>query len=535
MNKKQAATAALIILFLAPVLIGAIPGQASEAELLAKWAEDKDNLIPDMLAVFEATVFVDFDAKSGYQSKAFNDVTSILNMPEILSEDTDKLALLPDTEVTDDIENFGIPAFVGDKNYLEPAKNTTDAEYTKLDITANFAVESYHYFLLESLESADTSTATSLKISFASSATATISNSAECYNVTLINSIVAMRQTFWYNLVCETNSTFPYVINIEAQNIDVKGYYVFQFDNNKFVVDSRYDVTYIDIDENQLSKSTNNLVKIGDSYYEEYIAPRITDYHLESNSLADINTTKMLAVHTNLDYRGDMHVVARGWESARDLADDLEITWRQQLNLQPGDRITDYEITKAYYQYQLPLGLVKLIKVELNDLIGETTDYNTLVNNAMKRILPLIGVSNNKDTFEAITKGYSIATFWESLKDGFKSFTSSVASVAKKVIDAPANIISSLGDTAAKVITPIGQTISNVVPFTTNMITDSVGHVTNGIVGVAGAAKDLGVGALRQLKIPLIIIGSVLVVGLIIGLGVYFGVVKPKQMMVGKK
>jgi len=515
----------LLFFFIGPLAYDTYDALAvTEDELLAEFAKNPANLIPDMVAIFSADVEVTYNYKTAYQTKSIRSVTTILDIPVILStEDSGKLALNPADEKSAEQENWGISQLTGDKNYL--VENRTDLAYTKLDITNDYSVESYYYVLFEKLQTKDLTSTSSIKVSFGKTATSNISSSAETYNVTLTsNTVYAIRNTLWYNLACYTNETFPYVINIEAQNIDVKGFYIFQFDNSRFVVDSRYDVTYLDVDETPVSLSVQT-EDIGGQIMLKYVAPQESDLSLKATSLDELNTTKMLSVSSPLDAVDDMYVVVRGWKTANDLEDDLEEAWKQQLDLPEGAKITGYSLNKGYFQYVLNQGLVKLIKKELKEQLDSTTDYNTLVNNVMKKILPVVAVANEDDAFDAISFALSTeyAGFWDTVKSSVKSATSAVTSIATKVIDAPAKIIDSLGNTAAKVVTPVAQTVESVTPHVTNMIKDNVGHITNGVVGVAGAAKDLGKGIMDSLKVPLMIVAGVAGVGIVLFLIIRFG------------
>ncbi len=506
----------------------------TEDELLAEFAANPENLIPDMLLISTATIEVDYDYMiKGFSTKRFHTVTTTLLMPNI-EKDSDLLGILPIYDENGDLENWGIPQLTGAKNYL--VKNATEKAYTKLDITNDFSIESEQYLLFESLETEVVTSTTTIKASFGKTSGANISDSSETYNKTLTsNTIYVERTTLWYNLFCETNETFPYCINVEAQNVDIHGFYIFHFDNNKIVTDNRYDIMFLEADETEVSPDAFSAFSTEEVLGRNMIRLQaLPDPDLSLNpcqtTIDDLNTTKMLSTVSNLELKKDMHVVMRGWKTGNELEDSLELSWRQQLDLGAGDRITGYNLTKSYFQNTINQGLVKLIKKELTEQLKTTTNYNTLVSRAMGKYLPICAIANRDDVFDSLGSAIYVDGFWDTIKDGFKRLTSGIATVAQKVIDSPAKIIDSLGDSAAKVITPVAQTYQAVAPAVTNMVKDSVGHVTNGIVGVAGAAKDLGVGLAKNLKMALMIGIPVLGILAILGAGIYFGVLKPKQL-----
>ncbi len=517
-----------------PAAIGIFAAAATtEDELLAEFAANPENLIPDMVLISTATVEVDYDYMSkGLSTKRIHTVTTTLLMPNI-EKDSDLLGILPIYDENEDLEDWGIPQLTGAKNHL--VKNATEKVYTKLDITNDFSIESEQYLLFDSLETEVVTSTTTITASFGKTSAANISDSSETYNKTLTsNTIYAERTTLWYNLFCETNETFPYCINVEAKNIDIHGFYVFHFDNNKMVTDNRYDVMFLDTDETEVSPDAFSAFSteevLGRNMIRLQALPNL-DLGLNpcQTTVDDLNSSKMLSTVSNLELQKDMHVVMRGWKTGNELEASLKLSWRQQLDLKTGDRIAGYNLTKSYFQNTINQGLVKLIKKELKEQLKTSSNYNVLVSRAMGKYLPICAITNRDEVFDDLGTSIYAAGFWDTIKDGIKRVTTGIVTVAKKIIDAPAKTIESLGDSAAKIITPVAQTYQAIAEPVTNMIKDSVGHVTNGIVGVAGAAKELGVGMAKNLKWALMIGLPVIGVLAIAGLGIYLGVLKPKR------
>jgi len=536
LKKRTICITIIVYLFVIPTAIGFFDAVAAtnEDELLAEFAANPENLIPDMMLISTADIEVDYDYLfTGLSTKQIHTVTTTLLMPDV---DTDLLGLLPIYDENEDLEDWGIPQLAGDKSYL--VKNTTKKAYTKLDITTNFSIETQQYLLFDSLESKVVTSTTSIIASFGKTADANISLSAETYNTTLTSTTVyAERTTLWYNLFCETNETFPYCINIEVQNSDIHGFYIFHFDNNKLITDNRYDIMYLDTSETEISPDAFSAFSTEEVLGRNMIRLQaLPDLDLsltpDQTSVDDLNSSKMLSTISNLDLKKDMHVVMRGWKTGRELEDSLKLSWRQQLGLSDDDRISGYNLTKSFFQQTINQGLTKLIKKELTEQLKSTTNYNTLVNRAMGKYLPICAITNRDDVFNELgtTNNIYAEGFWDTIKSAVKNVASGITTVAQKVIDYPATTIGALGNAAANIITPVGQTIQGATQSVTNMVKDGVGHVTEGIVGVAGAAKDLGVGMAKNLKLALMIGIPVLGVLAIAGLGIYLGVLRPKQL-----
>ena len=535
-HKRKLSIILLFYLVIVPAVIYASEYAMNVAakDELEEWASDVENLIPDMLFIIKAQVDVSYDRSSPFSTDTITTktLTSTLSMPALSDVAADLIGILPDVDVSNDEENFGIPALVGAKQFHADIDNRTDTAYTQLDIAANYNPVTYPYLLFEQIESAVKTSTTTIQVSFGATASANISAAAECYNKTLTsNTIYSSRTTLWYNLLFETNSTFPYVIHTEATNVDVFGYYAFAFKSDKVISDSRYNIAYLDTDQTSISSSSFNRANIlGKEMIVLSVENPISDLSIDAITVADLNNTKMLSVSSNIEHQQDMHVVMRGWATASDLERDLEYTWRQQLELEDGDDIVGYDIDEAYFQFSLAQGLTKCIKRELTDALTVSSDYHTLVNTAMKNTLPLIGVANNKDVFEKITgEDLSINGFWDSVTDGFNSFTSTITSIAQQVIESPSNLIDILGNSIANVVTPVGHIVTGVVEPVTNMIQGTAGQLVEGVVGVAGAAKDLGSSVIDSLKWPLIIGLPAIALVALIGAAIYFGV-KPKSL-----
>ncbi|UJG43584.1 MAG: hypothetical protein K9W46_00030 [Candidatus Heimdallarchaeum endolithica] len=519
MNKSHFFTFLFIFSIIGGAFVHIDTYASSEDELLAKLTPE--DIIPEALGIFSADIDVEY-SRTGQTLRSTYHIDTVIQAPVIKSDDTGKIALNPRDSTEADKEDFGIPQLAGDKAYL--VKSTTDTEYAKLNILDNFAVENYQYLLLENAMSIS-SNAITVKVSFANSLTADISNATQTNNVTLTSTIYAIRQTLWWNLAEETTSAYPYVINIEITQVDLYGYYIFRFENNRYVIDTRYDILYLDTDDTPITTLSESINTV-EHNYERYVRPHTDDLSLKATVLDNLNETKMMSVQTPIESTSDMYVRAVGWTRADDLEDDLKEAWRQQLNLPEDARIVGYNLTKGYIQWILNWGLVKLLKRELQEQMEFSSDYVTLVNNALRKILPLCAVANDEDAFDAVklfVSGYETRGFWDTIKSTVKSTTSAVATVAKKVVDLPVKTIDALGNAAAKVVTPVAQTVQSVTPHVTNMIKDNVGHITNGVVGVAGAAKDLGKGIMDSLKVPLMIVAGVAGVGIVIFLIIRFG------------
>jgi hypothetical protein len=488
MNKmKNVKTKIFVTVFLATLIgsmffsVTVISYTSDEDELLAQLTQ-KD-VLPDMTIIANATVTIETVSSRGLKTYSLESVSAELLMPVIAEtdEDSGRIALTPEAKEEADMEDWGIPQLAGTKTYL--VKNTTNAVYTSKHITEDFLVETYPYLLFDGAYSKDGTSAITLTVSFSATATG-----AWSFNKTLISAeVYPIGHNVWYNLAFETNETYPYCVDIHVENIDVDGLFVFRFENNRLVADDRYDVTYIDFTGTQV-------------------------------------------VPARIEGRDDMYVRAVGWLTANALETSLKAAWKQQLiqqgSMTAADRITGYVLSHAFWKTSVNQGLTKLIKRELQEQMKHTTDYRSLVHNTLQKTLPLCIISNEDDPMTHIKNfiDYPMVgteTFWDSVKDTFKAIGSGITTVVHKVIDAPANTLEALGNAAGSIIKPVGQTITGIVPHATNMIKDTLGHVTNGVVGVAGAAKDLGKGLMEQLKVPLIVVGGIIGLGAVIA-GIYY-------------
>ena len=398
-NNKKTKVLGLVLVFYCLMLI--VPVIAEEN--LFGDMELKD-FHPSSILISEVTVTIDYASGGGMIHRLETGIVAPLIFQS--KEDMGKVALYPPDSEEADKESFGIQSLVGDKHYL--IENTTDNVYTTLNITDNFDINSYYYLLFEDLMSKDSNTQISLKISFGKTAVANISDSSETYNKTLINNeVIPLSSVIWYCLPLETNNTFPYVIHIEASNIDVSGYYVFQFDNDKLVYDARYCIIFIDSFSNQISAAGEETVEIFGEKYKVYTGTHDYKWFLPKNSLiSELNSTTILNIPAELDAKEDVNTRIVGWRSKAELEDQLKETWKQQLikqgQMTENDKIIDYNITNAYWKYRINTALAYLIQEELQQQLKISSSYQSLVTNTLRRTIPLMGVSTDGDDFDIV-------------------------------------------------------------------------------------------------------------------------------------
>jgi len=526
--KAKAITIVMLAFLFGSAFMQVTAYNTNEDNLLAKLKPA--DILPDMMLIANATLTIESVTGRGNVIQSIRTVTAEIPFPVLAEsdEDSEKIALTPEAEEQAILDSWGIPQLAGEKTYL--VENNTDAVITNYNVTNDFSVETYPYLMLEGAYSRAGTEAATLVVSFSSTAGGSWES-----NKTIINGqVLPIGYNMWYNLAAETSVSYPYIVNINVINLDIDGHFIFRFESNKMVLDDRYDVTYIDLDGTQLVSAASANGIIGDTpVLALYGDSSVCDFRLHASTVEDLNRTTMLNVPSRIEGRDDMYLRAVGWLTGQALEDDLKAAWREQLILQglidANDRIVSYNMSHAFWKTTINQGLVKMIKRGLTEQIQKTTDYRSLIHNVMGATMPLCTIGNEKETFDHFKRlvdfGLPIKTdtFWDTIKDGFKSIGSSITTIASKIIDAPAKLVSSLGDAAGNIIKPIGQTIQGVIPHATNMIKDSLGHVTGGIVGVAGAAKDLGSNIMDSLKLPLIIVGGVLGVGVVIFLIIKFG------------
>jgi hypothetical protein len=481
---------------------------------------DLKNFHPTSLLICEATVSVKY-ANTLMVHKLESDLA-----PPVMfqSEDTGKIALFPPDEEINDKESFGVQSLVGDKHYL--IENTTDNVYTTLNVADNFDVKQYNYLLFEDLMSKDSNTQVSLKISFGKTAAANISDSSETFNRTLINSeVIPLVSVIWYCLPLETNQTFPYVINIEASNIDVSGFYIFQFDNDKLVYDCRYSTIFIDSFSNQINAA--GTVKT----YKAYPGSHDYKWFLPKSSLIDdLNATTIIHIPAEINFRDNTNTKIVGWKDEKDLADDLKASWKnkliQQGDMTEADKIIDYNITAAYWKFIINTALSYLIYEELQKQLQVSTDYQALVTNTLAATIPLMALSTDKDDFDVIKamiiNGVKMQGYRLEGGDAINPLTGTcIGSVTSK----PPPIKPTTNTEWTKPYSDI-MTVMHTYdaqqyaskhdgfPGTPQLITDEQGHVDQAAAAVTSIPQDLK--SQKTTTILIIVGGSVVLIGILI-------------------
>ena len=534
--KAKLFTVFLLSFIVASAFVSSEVYATEEDAILAEFAKDPYNLLPTQYFVAQATVDIEID-NDLLQSKIF-DVTASVKVPtlDLTEEDIEKLAFAPQDEAENDKENWGIPALLGDKDYL--IQNTTDGVHTSYAIADNYDARTYPYFVIANMMSKDSTNAITVTLSLATTQTET--NSSLWANTTLVSSeVYPIASTTWFNLLEVANSSYPYVVHTVLANVDMTGHYIFDFDNDKYVSDGRYETFYIDVDETVLASPRSVADAIEEGLIPEYKAINPTGDDMlivKGTTVEDLSISNMLAVPAKIDARYDLAVRYEGWTDPDDLEDDLKLAWKQQLIAQgvmdANDKISDYEITKCYWEMDINQGVAQLMKRALQDQLSISTDYRTLINSVLGDILPLATITDmDEDILTEINLmvddnpiGTEInADFWKNVGSFFKNIGSGIASVAKKIIDVPLKAIDACKDVGGKVVTTVGGTANAVVGTAGNVVNTVTGHVADTVGGAVGAVKDVGGNLLSTLKLPLIILAGVAGLGIVIFLIIKFG------------
>jgi len=362
-----------------------------------------EQYFPTLTLVTSGTVTI--KGSRGISLESILSVESSLVPRLLVDEELDRINIDPKSQTEEYQDDFGIPELTGSKQYL--VKNHLDAEYTSLNLANNFDINSYNYLLFKDLKSINSSLEVTLKISLGKTSGANISDSSETWNRTIIDSAVfPTRYSTWNNLLLETNSTFQHCINIELVNADIRGYYIFQLEDNRLFSDCRYASIYINNLHTPVSKSLSDYHRISSSTH--YLRPETAGSYAipQSTQVSELNISKILSVPSSLEQQSNVKVQAVGWLSASDLEDDLKESWREQLvkdgQMSETDEILTYNITNSFVHYSVNNLLSWRIRRELKEQLAISDDYRLLVRNALNAILPFVYISNTKDPFSTI-------------------------------------------------------------------------------------------------------------------------------------
>jgi len=495
------------------------------------YAEKKTYNIEDL--VLGANAY--FDAKVTYKTStglASYSMHLALNAPKLtIDGKPGEVQADPDYQKTGNKEKYAAEEILGSRSYLKK-NTTTDLQLTNFNITDDFALSSYYMFYVKNMKTIDTTSTSIIEVAYGNDTSTTYANANK---VALINEVVVGQRDYYQDLTFPNPDIDGYtaVVNIRLKNIECDGFYIFSYGAKHFV-DSRdmtlwwnsYDTPLTALGEDQPSQ---NWVKIDATHANTLSGP------IKASSIKDLNKTAMRQVpDPSFDKLTDLEIKVFGWTDPDTLEDALYQKWVEAIpQVEDVDDIVDYEILTAHFSFIFSDTALALIKEELEDQYKITDDYHSLVQNTLLNTLPFLALTNIKKPYDIIkladipVDSYSTNGFFNNVLDTVKSFGSGVASTVVSVVDRIPDIIDSVGSAAGEVIAPVAQTaqavsenaagtVTSVADTAGNMVVNTAGHLTNGIAGVAGAASNLGSNVMKSLKLPLIIIGGVLAVGVII-------------------
>ncbi len=192
----------------------------------------------------------------------------------ITSSDVDDVSIDPAVEVQDDVSSWQLEFFL-DKGtpYIKNETDQTDA-YT---ITNDFNSNTYNLLAIPRARSNSTS-ATTITISYADSLSANISDAADTTNTTILNELVPVQKFLFYRLDLEqTNSSRPYILHIAFDELMCDAIYIYSLPSTQDFRDERYEEITMGLDVDPINISAlsdttewQKIYKLGADYTEDF-------------------------------------------------------------------------------------------------------------------------------------------------------------------------------------------------------------------------------------------------------------------------
>ncbi len=192
----------------------------------------------------------------------------------ITSSDVDDVSIDPAVEVQDDVSSWQLELFL-DKGspYIKNETDQTDA----YAITDDFNSNTYNLLAIKRARSNSTS-ATTIIISYSDGLTSNISDAADTTNTTILNELVPVQKFLFYRLDLEqTNSSRPYILHIAFDELMCDAIYIYSLPSTQDFRDERYEEITMGLDANPINVSTLNdttewqkIYKLGADYTEDF-------------------------------------------------------------------------------------------------------------------------------------------------------------------------------------------------------------------------------------------------------------------------
>ena len=428
--------------------------------------------------------------------------------------------------------NLGIPLLDGSRDYV--VENSTDLTISSpLDLTDNGLIDdAINYLVLQDAYTADLSANTTIKVSYGISATANISDALECWNATIQNSPLIMSKNYWYNLymvVYDGSLSFTHVINIEINNVVLKGHYTFDNDVRYQVIDTRYSVNYIGSGRDLV---TAGIPSTTGDYNLRRVDPDFSGIDLTSSLWEQVTPAKLMSMQSDInEVHEGQEVKMSGWLTADDLNEDIKELFAFEAGIEVS-QIRDFHVNELFPQWHVPAEISQKAYRYLKEACEETSDlpsaYTKAKNNLMSGVYLIV------DDFNTHSVG-----FFDGIGDAIGSAADFCTDTAGGVFGASQDALGGLGDYSLDLLGATGDTGSQLIGATGNSGSQLIGATGTGVSGIidstgtavsgistAVIGKDGLTGVFGALSMPIII--GIVVVCLIIGLYVWFNYKKAK-------
>ncbi len=297
-----------------------------------------------------------------------------------LNSDVDDAVIDPAVEVTDDVSSWQLELFL-DKGtpFIKNETDQTDA----YAITDNFNSNTYNLLAIPKARSNSTS-ATTITISYSDALTGNISDSADTTNTTILNELVPVQKFLFYRLDLEqTNSSRPYILHIAFDELICDAIYIYSLPSTQDFRDERYEEIWMGTDAAAI-----NVSELADTTEWQKI------YKLGADYTEDFQTNTVKGV---------------GFETADEFEDALYETWVKIINNEIGaylhaqaidfGDIKDYLLTdctlKTTLGGNIPTKIYDTLRVEKNEASAAETYVKETRDDTIRRFTITTAIKPN--------------------------------------------------------------------------------------------------------------------------------------------
>jgi len=269
-----------------------------------------------------------------------------------ITSDVDDVSIDPAVDVQDDVSSWQLELFL-DKG-TPFFKNETD-QNDAYAITTDFNANTYNLLAIPKARS-NSSSATTITISYSDALTGNITDPADTTNTTILNELIPVKKLLFYRLDLEqTNSSRPYILHIAFDELICDAIYIYSLPSTQDFRDERYEEIWMGLDDNPV-----NVSELSDTTDWQKI------YKLGADYTEDFQTNTVRGV---------------GFETADEFENTLYETWVRIINNEIGAHLStkaidvgdidDYTLTECLLKTGLPETLSEAIydtlRVEKNE------------------------------------------------------------------------------------------------------------------------------------------------------------------------